>query len=266
MDRKLGFSSSWKRMVGISGFKGKISRKIEISLSGMLALLGVVLIATAAQAAYIWTDDNGRIRFADTYQQIPEKYRKGASGSPTPEWKPMTQKEQEESRTRQGTKVTGGEGEKARPSGDWTITASGVTKFQVVAQYESNLSILVTQNTTAEQLKALIFEFRAARKSNTLSKMIPATTRGDRLGDYVGVCIFVFSEPDWATSDKLKRFIELNPNSAADAEFDKEYVKHVKAQYSSLIVREQGNLVYSEAGNLGYYDGIVRSPNHEKLF
>ncbi|MFZ1988446.1 MAG: zinc ribbon domain-containing protein [Alphaproteobacteria bacterium] len=161
---------------------------------------------------------------------------------------------------KQGTTVkgTGAGGEKERPLGNSTSAASSIPKFQVVAQYGRNLSILVSQNTTAEQLKALIFEFMTARKSNTLSKMIPATTRGDRLGDYAVVSIFVFSEPDWASTDKLKRFIESE--SDADLQFDKEYVKHIKATYGYTA------LISSEQGSLGYDDGVVRSPNYLRLY
>jgi hypothetical protein len=220
-------------------------------ISGMLLVIAVFL-ANAGQAAYVWTDDNGKVRFADKYEQIPEKYRNSATGSETPEWKPTTEQE------RRDKKGTGAEKGNARPSADSTSVASSIPKFQVIAQYSRNLSILVPKDTTTERLKALIFEFMAARKSNKLSKMIPATTRGDRLGDYSVVSILVFSEPDWATSDKLKRFIESE--SDADLQFDKEYVKHIKATYSYVA------LLSSEQGALGYNDGVVRSPNYEGLW
>jgi hypothetical protein len=94
---------------------GGIMEGMKNLMKAVLVLLGVVLTATLAQAAYVWTDDKGRIRFADTYEQIPEKYRDNAVGSPTPEWKsipkgerkeipepkPMTKQEQEEYRVRQ---------------------------------------------------------------------------------------------------------------------------------------------------------------------
>lgn len=139
-----------------------------------------------------------------------------------------------------------------------TFAASNIPKFKVVAQDKTALSILVPQNTTAAQLKALIHELRTARKSNTLSKMIPATTRGGQLGDYAIVWIFVFSEPDWATGDKLQRFIKSSLRSSTDKQFDKEYVKHIRAEYYYAPSEEYGNL--------GYDDGIVRSPNYQKLF
>lgn len=139
-----------------------------------------------------------------------------------------------------------------------SVAASNVPKFQVVSQDKTALAILVPKNTTAEQLKTLVSEFRSARKNNSLSKMIPATTRGGQLGDYAIVWIFVFSESEWATADKLQRFIKSSLKSATDKEFDKEYVKHIRAEYFFSSSEEYGNL--------GYDDGMVRSPNYKKIF
>ncbi len=207
----------------------------------LIIVLMVILNFQAIQAqTWTWTDDKGHVRFADDYSQIPEKYRKEAvPGSSKKSAEAFEERKQSSDRIERSHMKT-------------------IPKFQIVAQYDRSLSILVPQNTTAEQLRTLIFEFRTARKSNMLSKMIPPTTRGDRLGDYAVVSIFVFSEPDWATSDKLKKFIESK--SDADLQFDKEYVKHIKAGYSYVA------LISSEQGTLGYYDGIVRSPNYEVLW
>lgn len=142
--------------------------------------------------------------------------------------------------------------------GQSSFAASSVPKFQVVAQDKTALTILVPKNTTAEQLKTLISEFRTARKNNTLSKMIPATTRGGQLGDYAIVWIFVFSESEWATADKLQKFIKSSLKSATDKQFDKEYVRHIKAEYFYSTSEEYGNF--------GYDDGMVRSPNYKKIF
>ncbi|MDP2168041.1 MAG: hypothetical protein Q8J64_06900 [Thermodesulfovibrionales bacterium] len=139
-----------------------------------------------------------------------------------------------------------------------SFAASSIPKFQVVAQDKTVLAILVPKNTPAEQLKTLISEFRTARKNNTLSKMIPATTRGGQLGDYAIVWIFVFSKADWATADKLQKFINSSLKSAVDKQFGKEYVRHIQAEYFYSPLEEYGNL--------GYDDGIVRSPNYKKLF
>ena len=88
--------------------------------------------------------------------------------------------------------------------------------------------------------------------------MIPATTKGGQLGDYAIVWIFVFSEPEWATADKLQKFIKSSLKSTTDKQFDKEYVKHIKAEYFYSTLEEYGNF--------GYDDGMVRSPNYKKIF
>ena len=139
-----------------------------------------------------------------------------------------------------------------------SFAASNIPQFKVVARDLTTLTILVPKATTAEQIKTLISEFRSARKNNTLSKLIPATTRGGQLGDYAIVWVFVFSESEWATADKLQKFIKSSVNSATDKQFDKEYVRHIKAEYFYSSSEEYGNF--------GYDDGMVRSPHYKKIF
>jgi hypothetical protein len=140
----------------------------------------------------------------------------------------------------------------------WAFAASSLPSFQVIGQDKTALSILVPKNTTTEQLKTLILEFRSARQSHTLSKMIPPTTKGGSQGDYWLVWIFVFSEPEWATQDRLKKFINASMKSESDMQFSKEYGKHVKAEYFYSHMEEYGNV--------GYKEGSVRTPNYKKLF
>jgi len=142
--------------------------------------------------------------------------------------------------------------------GGSSIAASNLPKFEVVGRDKTVLSIVVPQNTTSEQLKTLILQFRAARKSNSLSTMIPATTQGGKYGDYAIVWVFVLTERDWAAADKLRRFINSSAKSLADKEFDKKYVKHIKAEYFYSVGEEYGSL--------GYDDGVVRSSNYKKIF
>lgn len=88
--------------------------------------------------------------------------------------------------------------------------------------------------------------------------MIPPTTKGGEIGDYAIVWILVFNETEWANAEKLNKFMKSSLKSSQDQKSDKEYVKHIKAEYyySSL----------EEYGTLGYDDGIVRSPGYKKLF
>jgi hypothetical protein len=138
------------------------------------------------------------------------------------------------------------------------IAASKLPKFEVVGRDKTTLSIVVPRNTTSEQLQTLILQFRAARKSNSLSTMIPATTPGGQLGDYAIIWVLVLADRGWASTDNLQRFINSGVESAPDKKYDKEYVKHIKAEY-----------FYSDSeeyGNLGYDDGEYQSPNYKKLF
>jgi hypothetical protein len=139
-----------------------------------------------------------------------------------------------------------------------TFAASSLPSFEVVGRDKTVLSIIVPQNTPPAQLKALILQFRNARKSNSLSTMIPATTPGGGLGDYGIVWVFVLTERDWATTERLQRFINSSAKSLADREYDKKYVKHLKAEYYYSGLEEYGSL--------GYDDGVVRSPAYKKLF
>ena len=148
--------------------------------------------------------------------------------------------------------------------GTSAIAASGLPKFEIVGRNSPGaLSIVVPQNTTSEQLKMLILQFRAARKSNSLSTMIPATTPGGNLGDYATVWVFVLTEHEWAATDKFQRFMRTSSNSFADREYSKKYAKHIKAEY---FYATGGIVGTEEYGNLGYEDGLFRSSNYKKLF
>lgn len=133
-------------------------------------------------------------------------------------------------------------------------------KFKVVAQDLTTLTILVSKDIKNDQLETLISGFRTARERNILSRFIPATTKGGIKGDYAIIWIFVFSEPDWSTADKLKRFINMSALSETDKQFEKEYTKHIKAEYY------YSDLVGDEYGSLGYDDGVITAPNYKKLF
>lgn len=142
--------------------------------------------------------------------------------------------------------------------GSSAIAASSLPQFEVVGRDNTTLSIVVPRNTTSEQLQALILQFRAARKSNSLSTMIPATTPGGQLGDYAIVWVLVLTERGWASTNNLQRFINSSGESATDKKHDKNYVTHIKAEYFYSNAEEYGTL--------GYDDGEYQSPNYKKLF
>jgi len=140
------------------------------------------------------------------------------------------------------------------------ITPNGavqeITQFKVLWQDKSFLSILVPPKTTNEQLKALIYEFRKARKGNFLSKWFSPTTPG-LSNKYALIYIYVFSESEWATKDKLDRYYTLS----VDQRFSMEYVKHIRALYYCDFLNSS-----KEEGSLGDTNGVARSPFYKKLF
>jgi len=141
------------------------------------------------------------------------------------------------------------------------IFAQQLPTFKVIGKVKPAIAILVPTNTTEDQLKLLINEFRKARAENTLARTIPPTTPGGSKGDYFSVWIYVFTEKSWASTDKLKKFINANMFSKADIKYSREYAQHIRAEYYFL----QGE---SEYGTIGYQDedGSYRSKNYKKLF
>jgi hypothetical protein len=114
--------------------------------------------------------------------------------------------------------------------------SSNVPKFKVIGQYTTSFSILVSQNTTKEQLRVLIYEFRNARKNNTLSSLIPGAAKGNR---QLGVIwILIFSDPNLASVDKLRKFMDSSLKSTKDEQFDREYAKYIRAEYYYSALEE----------------------------
>lgn len=143
------------------------------------------------------------------------------------------------------------------------VSAQVLPSFEVVGRDFTSLSIVVPSNTTKEQLKALILGFREARKNNSFRKMNiqPTTPRGKK-GDYGIVMIFVFTEPEWASEDKLKKSAKV----PSDDPFYKEYSKHIKAYYYYAVapIGAPPNL---EEGSIGYAEnGRIFTPTYEKIF
>lgn len=125
-------------------------------------------------------------------------------------------------------------------------------KFKVVGREITSLVILVPQNTSNEELKTLINEFRNARRGNYLNKMIPPTTRGGSAGNYGVVWLFVFSDERWASSENVRTYIN-------GKNVDKELIKRIRAEY---YFASSG----TEYGNLGCRDEKDSSPEYEVIF
>jgi len=143
------------------------------------------------------------------------------------------------------------------------VSAQKLPSFKVVGRDFTSLSILVSPNTTKEQLKALVYSFREARKNNSFRQIsIPPTTPKGKKGDYGIIMIFVFSEPEWASEAKLKKSAKVPFNDP----FCKEYSKHIKAYYY-YAVTPIGAPPNFEEGSIGYAEnGQILTPIYEKLF
>jgi hypothetical protein len=66
------------------------------------------------------------------------------------------------------------------------------------------VGVLVPAQATTSQIAGLLKRFRDARLANTLTNMLPATTPGHKLGSHAVAEIFVFSDPQYASTDAIK--------------------------------------------------------------
>ncbi len=138
------------------------------------------------------------------------------------------------------------------------VKNSSMPAFTVVGKNQKSMSVLVSKNFSSSQLKKLILGFRKARIENNLGSLIPPTTSGGSFGNYAFVDIYVFTDPLWATSEKLQR---LNNVRLGEKAYPREFVKHVKASYFYSVTTGE------EGGSIGMEDTSgVRSSDYKKLF
>ena len=133
-----------------------------------------------------------------------------------------------------------------------------IPSFTLSGQDEKSISVLVAKNISSTQLKGLILGIRKARIENNLGSLIPATTPGGSLGNYAFVELHIFTDPAWATSEKLKR---LNKVRIGEKAYPREFVKHVKAHYfySAMSGEEEGSIGMDDVSG-------ARSIYYKKLF
>jgi hypothetical protein len=138
--------------------------------------------------------------------------------------------------------------------------ADQLLAFKVAAQNQTAIILLVSPNTTDQELTALVGGLRDARKAGTLAKLIPPTSKGSK-GPYLVVVAFIMSDPSYATVAKLKAF--TNPLSSKISTSEKEFGKRVRAYcYFSGVMKQP-----QELGSLGFEDeGYKYSSTYKKLF
>lgn len=146
----------------------------------------------------------------------------------------------------------------------FTSASTAVEKnipFSVAGKHNSSLSLLVSKTISRAQLQSLVFKIKEARRSGQMANMIQATTPGGAMGNYGVVDIYIFADSQWATSEKVRRFINSSMARASDRAFSSEFIRNVKAYYfySSLTSEEEGSIGYDGGGK-------QRSAYYKKLF
>lgn len=127
--------------------------------------------------------------------------------------------------------------------------------FKVTAQYMNNLALVVPNETSSEQLRALVLTLRKARRENRLGELLPPTTPGGNKGPYGVVNVYVYSEPSWATTAMLQKCVTVPGGTALDVECG----RHIRAYYSS-------DWMGTEMGGIGWADDHVRTRDYQELF
>ena len=129
--------------------------------------------------------------------------------------------------------------------------------FKVTGQHMTGLALLVPKDTSSEQLKTLVVALRKARRENRLGQFLPPTTlRGSR-GQHGIVVVYIYSEPEWATTDALRKCV----NASANTPLYTECGRHVRAYYFYAAQPE------NEEGSVGYAEGKkVFTKSYQKLF
>ena len=142
----------------------------------------------------------------------------------------------------------------------WSGSVPPIPQIQTVWRVGIIVGVLAPAKTTNDQLKALIYEFKKARMTSSLTKYIPATTPGIKDDPYQQVIIFVFSDPKWATEDEYKKYERSSMKTQSGKSTAKTYLNHIRASY------EWDKFEGKEYGSLGCDEGGMRSASYKKLF
>jgi hypothetical protein len=135
-----------------------------------------------------------------------------------------------------------------------------IPKFKLSGRDDKFISVLVPENTSKEQIVNLIHEIRTAREENYLDKYFPPTTPYGQMGKYAIIGIYVFSDPDMATSVSLMKYLRGSEKNSSDVEFAKQYSNKVLGYYYFAVPDV-------EFGCIGLVDsGIEPTATYKKLF
>lgn len=121
------------------------------------------------------------------------------------------------------------------------------------------LGLLVPAKTTKEQLKALVYKLRQAKKDNNLASLLPPINLGLK-DKYAGFILLFFSDQKWSTIEEYKKYERANERTANGRAISKAYLNQIVASYSYEFVNGK------EYGAIGYNDGADKSAQFKKLF
>ena len=130
--------------------------------------------------------------------------------------------------------------------------------YEITWKKGVKVGLLVPTNTSKEQLKNIVYEFKQAKQNNTLSGLIPPvnTTAYDK---YAIFTVLIFSDPKWSNPSEYDKYSSAITETAKDKAIVKAYLNHIAAYY------EFGESE-REHGALGYNDGADKSIHYKKLF
>lgn len=128
------------------------------------------------------------------------------------------------------------------------------------------ITIVVPKQATDSQVAGLIYRFRQARLENALSRFVPPTTPGHKLGDNVVAEIYVFSDPSFARAEAvevLARGAHAPGHLYPQAIPFEAAMEHVRGHYR-IDLNDTG---HPDKGSLGFADDSgVRSKHYRPLF
>ena len=139
-----------------------------------------------------------------------------------------------------------------------TIAYKPIHNYEITWKKGVKVGLLVPTNTSKEQLKNIVYEFKQAKQNNTLSGLIPPvnTTAYDK---YAIFTVLIFTDPKWSNPSEYDKYSSAITETAKDKAIVKAYLNHIAAYY------EFGESE-REHGALGYNDGADKSIHYRKLF
>lgn len=134
--------------------------------------------------------------------------------------------------------------------------AGDAIPFKIAGQDFTAYS-LVAPNASHGQLAGLVGRIRDARRAGNLESLA-AEWSVYRQYPHRVLWVLIFTDPAWATSERLHKFMQASLKSKSDTAFSRIFAGHVRAEYFFSDLEEYGNF--------GYDDGTVRSSGYKKLF